>query len=131
MEKWLHGSVERIVMSVCESLELLPLSMVLLPVKHVSTPAPSSHTPPPPPPLIFILRCLVLQTVVKLIAVESTIKSNTNCHLCSSSTLRPHTPCSPALSESVLLLIGSPSCRSAFATPDWLDLPAPLSSLAH
>lgn len=35
MKKWLHGSVERIVMSVCESLELLPLSMVLLPIKHV------------------------------------------------------------------------------------------------
>lgn len=35
MEKWLHGSVERIVMSVCQSLELLPLSMVLLSVKHV------------------------------------------------------------------------------------------------
>lgn len=35
---------------------------------------------------------LVLWTVLKLFAVELTVISNTNCHLCSSSTLRSHTP---------------------------------------
>lgn len=53
MNKWLHSSGERIVMSVSESLELLPLSMVLLYVLPFKMPAAirslyvKTHTQPP------------------------------------------------------------------------------------
>lgn len=79
-------------MSVWDTLELLPLSMVLLSVPPVKMPA-AIRTPNIQKHELKHRLCLFLCDLkpVKFVVIELTIKSNTNCHLFFSSTLRSHT----------------------------------------
>lgn len=122
-DKWLDGSVDRVVMSAWDTPAAASVRGATFSTRqnagsYLTWQQPRTRDPPP---FLLILRWLYLKPV-KLIVFESKIKSNTNCHLLSSSTPRSHTH---ARCPSPFLLIGSPSCSSAFATLDWLARPAP------